>query len=822
MLRRSVSPLSAALLGGSLLFLVLFLRSVPCVQTVPGTFDRFLYACYSDIQTNFLAQSMGTGNVPTTADELTYPPLLAVIIWFTSRVASSVLGAPVTRSATPEAQVEASLTFYSLTAVGLFVCFLALIFAVAIFGRRPSGAARAAGQRPRLANPWGWSSDAFLIALSPIVLSVGLVSWELIPLALAGVGLALFSTRRSLLAAIVLAIASCTGTMPIAVSIGLVVAIGLRGGTLRALRFGLVWLAVFVVVQLPLILKDFGRLWDFYRSQAGASPGFGSLWYLAKLWGFDQPHAGSLGFSALIVGLGCLFGLLRVTGRRPRVGALIALVVLAVIVVAPAFTPQTGLWVLFAVVIARPYRAELVAVTITQVLYAFALWGWLDGALTSTQSGPYWLYWLAILARAGVEIYLLARVLWDVLHPERDRFGSVWSDPLGGELHAVAPRPAPARPAPVPAEKSFLGRWRAPLIAAAIATFVSRFALVLAAYCVEWLMTTDQVKPKFGWDAWARWDALHFLSIAESGYGPEVVGGNAPAFFPLFPLAVRVVSAAGIEPLHAGILVSFVSTFVASAYLYRLAQLHGFDGDRSIVYLLLFPTGVFLVAPYTEALFLAGAVPAFYYAQRGRAWPAALFTAIAVGTRTVGLFVLLGVAVELARRAWPHWRRLASAVVAMVAASLPFWLYGLYLQRERGSFWIFMQVQKEGWGRDFTGFTDGFLTTWNTWAGDYGANIVFTWRVEVVFAALSLALMMWVMWRGYLGYAVYIGATLIIGLSNAWYYSTPRLALAFFPFAFMIAALVGKRERAHTYTVLNMTALATVGVVAYTRGAWFF
>ena len=99
---------------------------------------------------------------------------------------------------------------------------------------------------------------------------------------------------------------------------------------------------------------------------------------------------------------------------------------------------------------------------------------------------------------------------------------------------------------------------------------------------------------------------------------------------------------------------------------------------------------------------------------------------------------------------------------------------------------------------------------------------MFTWRVEIVFAALSLALMMWVMWRGYLGYAVYIGATLIIGLSNAWYYSTPRLALAFFPFAFMIAALVGKRERAHTYTVLTMTALATVGVVAYTRGAWFF
>ncbi len=191
-----------------------------------------------------------------------------------------------------------------------------------------------------------------------------------------------------------------------------------------------------------------------------------------------------------------------------------------------------------------------------------------------------------------------------------------------------------------------------------------------------------------------------------------------------------------------------------------------------------------------------------------------------MGSRTVGLFVLLGVAIELARRAWPSVRAIASAGAAMVAASLPFWLYGLYLREVRGSFWAFLEVQGTGWGRDFVGFTDALLATWHTWEGDYGANVVFTWRLEIVFAALSLGLLVWVMWRGYVGYAVYIGATLLIGLSNAWYYSTPRLALGFFPFAFLVAAFVGRRV--HAYTVMAMTVFATVGVVAYTRGAWFF
>ena len=92
--------------------------------------------------------------------------------------------------------------------------------------------------------------------------------------------------------------------------------------------------------------------------------------------------------------------------------------------------------VLLAVVLARPYRPELIAVTITQVGYYVAIWGWLGGGLTTNQSGPYVVYWLAIIFHFVVEAWLLIEVVLDVARPLRDptRTPTI-PDPIGGRLN---------------------------------------------------------------------------------------------------------------------------------------------------------------------------------------------------------------------------------------------------------------------------------------------------------------------------------------------------------------------------------------------------
>lgn len=152
--------------------------------------------------------------------------------------------------------------------------------------------------------------------------------------------------------------------------------------------------------------------------------------------GYKVRAAGSLGFVILLLGLGILVAYLYVAGKRPRVGSLVAVFILATVLLGPAFTPQTSLWVLLAVLLARPYRPELIAVTLTQVAHYVAIWGWLGGWLTTAQNGPYVLYWLAIILRAAVELWILAEVVLDIARPHRDALRTPdLPDPIGGVLN---------------------------------------------------------------------------------------------------------------------------------------------------------------------------------------------------------------------------------------------------------------------------------------------------------------------------------------------------------------------------------------------------
>lgn len=174
---------------------------------------------------------------------------------------------------------------------------------------------------------------------------------------------------------------------------------------------------------------------------------------------------------------------------------------------------------------------------------------------------------------------------------------------------------------------------------------------------------------------WERWDACWYLKIATHGYEP---GEHAVAFFPLFPGAVRLVgSLPGIPYAVAGMFVSLAAFVVAAAGLVRLVESsHGIAVGRwTAVLLSVFPAAFFLLAPFTEALFLASAVWSLLLA-RERRWPLALLAAAMAGlARPQGVLL----AIPLAWEAWSSMRSSespalrtilvpAAAVVAPVVA----------------------------------------------------------------------------------------------------------------------------------------------------------
>lgn len=100
-----------------------------------------------------------------------------------------------------------------------------------------------------------------------------------------------------------------------------------------------------------------------------------------------------------------------------------------------AFSPQTALWLLFALVLARPLRREYIVFTVVQVVYYVAIWGYLSGHLTPEKTGNPRLYFLAIGLRLLVDLGLVVLFYRDILRPVHDPLRAPdWSDPLGGVL----------------------------------------------------------------------------------------------------------------------------------------------------------------------------------------------------------------------------------------------------------------------------------------------------------------------------------------------------------------------------------------------------
>jgi len=136
-----------------------------------------------------------------------------------------------------------------------------------------------------------------------------------------------------------------------------------------------------------------------------------------------------------------------------------------------------------------------------------------------------------------------------------------------------------------------------------------------------------------------RWDSNWYVDLASHGYRHEAV---EPAFFPLYPLLMRGVGELTTSVVAAGILISLAAFLVSLVLLGRLTELElGADaGRRAIVLLAFFPTAMFFSAVYTEALFLALELGAFYAARRGRWGWAGVLGALGSATRNTGALLM--------------------------------------------------------------------------------------------------------------------------------------------------------------------------------------
>jgi len=336
-------------------------------------------------------------------------------------------------------------------------------------------------------------------------------------------------------------------------------------------------------------------------------------------------------------------------------------------------------------------------------------------------------------------------------------------------------------------------------------------------------------EPSAGWHAlftaWERQDALWFLRIADTGY--RVDDGSA-AFFPLYPLLVRVVGTLlGGHWLLGAYVVSSLSLVAGLAVLHRLT-LHELGSERlarrTVLYLAVFPTGLFLFAPYSEALFLALTVGCLYAARRQSWLAAAALGALASGTRSAGALLVLPLAVEavLQLRSSPGPARLAGRLLAALSAGLGAAAYLLWWQVAHGDGGRPLEVQRTSWQREpswpwetlWNGLHEG-VRYLGVYAGGYHS-------LDLLLVAGGLAGAVWVALRLRATWGVWVWASLLLPLTLAFpgrpLLSMSRYLVVLFPLFWALAALA---ERWKVHDAVVAVSAAGLGLLSLLFVAWY-
>ena len=330
------------------------------------------------------------------------------------------------------------------------------------------------------------------------------------------------------------------------------------------------------------------------------------------------------------------------------------------------------------------------------------------------------------------------------------------------------------------------------------------------------------------WDAallpLAQFDAHHYMSIARDGYGDDNLGSLGPAFFPLYPLLVRIASGLAASPaavLVAASTVSLVAFALALVVLRRLTALEFDDGvaGRAVLLMAFFPTSFFFGAPYTESLFLLLALGAFY-AARTEHWAAAgLLGAAASATRVPGVALAIPLAllylcgprggpndaVERAGRRW-YAPRYPVRADALWLGLIPLGLvaYGIHLEIVRGDALAWLQAQS---GHPNRQLTFPLQTLWEgVHAGLSGAKRIATGSrvsdgvvnvLNVTFLAFALVAAVGVFRRLPAAYGAYVVAMLVPPLASpnpgAPLLSMPRFIAVLFPIVMWLALVCERR-----------------------------
>ena len=357
-----------------------------------------------------------------------------------------------------------------------------------------------------------------------------------------------------------------------------------------------------------------------------------------------------------------------------------------------------------------------------------------------------------------------------------------------------------SRPAPVGTR----GQWS--YVAAVYA--LSRL-VALAGFLAAALLQRGGSLGRLPW----MWDGGWYLRLARQGYPsavPEVAGRalhSTIAFFPGFPLAIRLVSLLpGVSDPIAALLVSLGSGALAAGAVFRLA--HWLAGPetarRAVLLFCFFPGSVVFLLSYAEGLMVMLAAGSLLALGRRRWVAAGVLAGLAGLTRPNAVILVVACAwaagVALVRR-----RDLRALAAPALAAAGPLLFFG-YLWLRTGEAGAWFRVEHQGWGQQFDGGRSLLnILEWAVRGPLSDAQIPIVTGAFVVAGAGLWCLLRRRHWPAAL--SIYTAGVLALGALSRLDVLRPRAVLAAFPL------FIGLGDRLSRRALVVMVGCFAVGLV---------
>ena len=305
-------------------------------------------------------------------------------------------------------------------------------------------------------------------------------------------------------------------------------------------------------------------------------------------------------------------------------------------------------------------------------------------------------------------------------------------------------------------------------------------------------------EPSTHLDFMSEWDGPHYLEIAKNGY----VNSSLAAFFPLYPVLIRLVMMIISSPLISALLISWLALAGAIYFYIKIVkELLPKDKDAFFMGLLLFlffPTAVFLAATYTESLFALLSLGALYFALKNRYLLAGILTGLATATHPNGVFVIVLIALLL----WESRAKLWQIASAMALGCSGIIGYIIYLWVTKGKPLDFVSAQKA-----------------NHWLGGHYFSTILSslTAIDLVLYILMIASVFY-WWSRKKSFAVYSLLFALLPLVGGNFGGYSRYCLMAFPLQFMLLQKFRASRLGYPVVLVLSTVLWAYFVIHYAAG----